>query len=100
MKLKDNSALKFQDATMANILCAYVTIKVHPTIRVQEFEMHVLDEPLYKQGYALHQLLETYRNQEELRCFLEAYLRRLTGFSMRSNASSNCSYAAAYEILI
>jgi len=43
MKLKDNSALIFQDATMANILCAYVTIKAHPTIRAQEFEMHVLD---------------------------------------------------------
>ena len=30
MKLKDNSAMIFQEATIANILCAYVTIKTHP----------------------------------------------------------------------
>lgn len=75
MKLKDNSAMIFQEATMANILRAYLTIKTHPTIRAQELEMHVLDETLHKQGYALHQLLETSRSreevEEELRCFLE-----------------------------
>jgi len=30
MKLKDNSAMIFQEATIANILRAYVTIKTHP----------------------------------------------------------------------
>jgi len=34
--------------------------------------MHVLDKTSHKQGYALHQLLETSRSQEELRCFLES----------------------------
>ena len=29
MKLKDNSAMIFQEATIANILRAYVTIKTH-----------------------------------------------------------------------
>ena len=30
MKLQDNSAMIFQEATIANILRAYVTIKTHP----------------------------------------------------------------------
>lgn len=75
MKLKDNLALIIQKATMAPILRAYLIIKTHPTIRAKELEMHVLDETLHKQGYALHQLLETSRSQgeieEELRVFLE-----------------------------
>lgn len=66
MKLKNNSAIIFQEATIANILRAYVTIKTHPKITAQELEMHVLDEPSQIQGYALHQLLEVSRSQEEI----------------------------------
>ncbi len=66
MKLKDDTALIFQEATIANILRAYLTIKTHPTIRAQELEMHVLDKTSRKQGFALHQLLETSRSQEEI----------------------------------
>ncbi|MGC9345179.1 MAG: hypothetical protein ACP5ER_00095 [Candidatus Bathyarchaeales archaeon] len=66
MKLKDDTALIFQEATIANILRTYLTIKTHPTIRAQEFEMHVLDKTSRKQGYALHQLSETSRSQEEI----------------------------------
>ena len=64
MKLKD-AALILQEATIANILRAYLTIKTHSTIRAQELKMHKLDETRTKQGYALHQLLGTSRNQEE-----------------------------------
>ncbi len=30
MKLKNNSAMIFQEATIANILRAYITLKAHP----------------------------------------------------------------------
>lgn len=95
VKLKNNSAMIFQEATIANIPRAYVTLKTHPKIKVQELEMYVLGETSQKQGHALHQLLEISRSQEEieeeLTQNLEVYLRRLTAFSIRFNASSNCS---------
>ena len=78
MKLKDNSTIIFQEATMANILRAYVTIKTHPTIKAQELKMRVLDKTSQKQGYALHQLLETSRNQEEIEKELREFLEKST----------------------
>ena len=78
MKLKNNSAIIFQEATIANILRAYVTIKTHPKITAQELEMHVLGETSQKQGYALHQLLEIFRSQEEIEEELRAFLKKST----------------------
>lgn len=78
MKLKDNSAMIFQEATIANILRAYVTIGTHPKIKAQELKMHVLGETPQKQGYALHQLLETSRNQEEIEEELRQFLAKST----------------------
>lgn len=78
MKLKDNSAVIFQEATATNILRAYVTIKTHPTIKAQELKMCVLDERSQKQGYTLHQLLETSRNQEEIEEELREFLEKST----------------------
>jgi len=66
VKLKNNSAMIFQEATIANIPRAYVTLKTHPKIKVQELEMYVLGETSQKQGHALHQLLEISRSQEEI----------------------------------
>jgi len=68
----------FQEATMANILRAYVTIKTHPTIKAQELKMNVLGETSQKQGYALHQLLETSRNQEETEEEVTQFLAKST----------------------
>ena len=67
VKLKNNSAMIFQEATIANILRAYVTVKTHPKMKAQELKMHVLGETSQKRGYALHQLLEISRSQEELK---------------------------------
>jgi hypothetical protein len=78
MKLKDNSAIIFQEATMANILRVYVTIKTHPTVKAQELKMRVLDKTSQKQGYALHQLLKTSRNQEEIEEELREFLEKST----------------------
>jgi len=78
MKLKDNSAMIFQEATIANILRAYVTIETHPKIKAQELNMDVLSETSQKQGYALHQLLETSRSQEEIEEELTQFLAKST----------------------
>jgi len=78
MKLKNNSAMIFQEATIANILRAYVTIKTHPKIKAQELKMRRTDKTSQKQGYALHQLLETSRNQEEIEEELSESLAKST----------------------
>ncbi|MBE0519709.1 hypothetical protein IBX35_01520 [Candidatus Bathyarchaeota archaeon] len=78
VKLKDNSVMILQEATIANILRAYVTVKTHPKIKAQELKMHVLGETSQKQGYALHQLLETSRNQEEIEEELRQFLAKST----------------------
>lgn len=78
MKLRNNSSIVFQEATIANILRAYVTIKTHPKITAQELKMHVVGETSQKQGYALHQLLEISRSQEEIKEELRAFLEKST----------------------
>jgi hypothetical protein len=78
MKLKNNSAIIFQEATVANILRAYVTVKTHPKMKAQELKMHVLGETSQKQGYALHQLLEIPGSQEETEEGLTQFLAEFT----------------------
>lgn len=78
MKLKNNSAMILQEATIANILRAYVTIGTHPKIKAQELKMYVLGETSQKQGYALHQLLEISRSQEEIEEELTQFLAEST----------------------
>jgi len=78
IKLKNNSTMIFQEATMANILRAYVTIKTHPKIEAQELKMRMTDKTSQKQGYALHQLLETSRSQEEIEEELTESLEKST----------------------
>lgn len=77
VKLKDKITI-FQEATMANILRACVTIKIHPKIKAQELEMYVLGETSQKQGYALHQLPEISRSQEEIEEELTRFLAKST----------------------
>jgi len=79
LKLKDNSALIFQEATIANVLRAYITIKTHPTIKAKELKMQTLSEAFKKQGYTSHQLLETSRSQEEIEEELRAPLEKFIG---------------------
>ena len=78
IKLKNNSTMIFQEATIANILRVYITIKTHPTIKAQELKMCRTDKTSQKQGYALHQLLETSRNQEEIEEELRQFLAKST----------------------
>jgi hypothetical protein len=68
----------FQEATIANILRAYVTIKTHPTIKAQELKMRITDKTSQEQGYALHHLLEIPRSQEEIEEELRQFLAKST----------------------
>ena len=66
IKMKDNSFIIFQEATIANILRSYMTIKTHPTIRAQQLELKRLTSKELKKDYATHQLLEVPRDPEEI----------------------------------
>lgn len=65
LELKDGTILVFQEATIANILRAYVHIKTHPTVRARELLLNAL-ESKRKEGYAVYQLLETTKSDEEV----------------------------------
>jgi len=76
VELKSGTILVFQEATIANISRAYITLKTHPQIRAQELETKTIDEGQLKEGYARHQLIETSKTpekvEEELETLLEA----------------------------
>ena len=75
MKLKNGLVLIFQEAPIANILRAYATVKTHPNIRAQELEMKMLTN-LRKDGYAVHQLLETPRKNEDVESELKELIEK------------------------
>jgi hypothetical protein len=52
----DGKELTFQEATIANLVRAYITIKTHPTMTRVQLQGKVLDDR--KDGYAEWQLLE------------------------------------------
>lgn len=62
----DGESLIFSEATIANILRAFVTIKTHPQINAIELREVVLSPEDRKVGYAEHQLLETERGHDEI----------------------------------
>jgi len=76
MKLKNGLTLIFQEATIASILRVYTTVKTHPSIRAQELENTTLTANLRKEGYAIHQLLETPRKNEEVERELKELLEK------------------------
>jgi hypothetical protein len=75
MELKNGLILIFQEATIANILRAYATVKTHPNVRAQELEMKTLTD-LRKDGYAIHQLLETPRKNKDVESELKKLLEK------------------------
>ena len=76
IKLKKGAVLLFQEATIANILRAYTTVKTHPNIRAQELEMKTLTANLRKEGYAMHQFLETPKATEGVESELKELLEK------------------------
>lgn len=75
LELKNGRVLVFQEATVANILRAYTTIKTHPSVRAKELKMKTLTAKQQEEGYAVHQLLETSRKDEEIEKELGELLR-------------------------
>ncbi|MEX2738789.1 MAG: hypothetical protein Q6356_006965 [Candidatus Wukongarchaeota archaeon] len=75
VKLKNKSAFIFQEATIANILRAYITIKTDPTVQAKELKMKTLTAKQQKKDYAVHQLLETPRKDEEIEKQLSELLK-------------------------
>ena len=75
VKLKNKSAFIFQEATIANILRAYITIKTDPTVQAKELGVKTLNAEQQKKDYAVHQLLETLRKDEEIEKQLSELLK-------------------------
>jgi len=78
IELKNGITLVFQEATIANISRAYITLKTHPHTRAQELEMKIASAEQLKEGYAKHQILETSKTNEEI----EEELRKLLDASI------------------
>jgi len=76
VELENGLVLIFQEASIANILRAYATVKTHPNIRAQELEMKILTADQRKDGYAMHQLLETSRKNEDVEGELKKLLEK------------------------
>lgn len=75
LELKNARTLVFQEATVANILRAYTTIKTHPSVRARELKMKTLTAEQPKEDYATHQLLETPKKDEKIQKELSELLR-------------------------
>jgi hypothetical protein len=75
-KLKTGTSLIFQEATIASISRAYVTLKTHPRVQAQELVMETLTEEQRKEGYAAHQLIETSRDSSEVKKELKEILEK------------------------
>jgi hypothetical protein len=54
--LQDGTEMTFQEATIANLVRAYITVKTHPTVRKVVLKGKSLSERKY--GYAEWQLVE------------------------------------------
>lgn len=76
IKLKNGLVLVFQEATIANILRAYITVKTRPDVRAQELKMETLAADLRKEGYAVHQLLEVPKKEEDVEKELKDLLEK------------------------
>jgi len=73
LHLKNGTILVFQEATIANIVRAFIAVKTHPTMRAVELKGVSLSSR--KPGYANYQLLESGRSQEEVQRELEELMK-------------------------
>lgn len=75
IELKDGRILIFYEATIANIVRAYITIKTHP--QKQAIELCCKELKNKKQEFAIYQLIETEKSENEILEELEGYLDKL-----------------------
>lgn len=60
----DGRIMVFQEATMANIARAFITVLTHPERQAVELVQKKVED--VKKGYAKHQLVETCRENDEV----------------------------------
>lgn len=72
VELKDGRILIFHEATIANIVRAYATIKTHPQKQAVELICKELRDR--KPGFATYQLLEAEKSENEILKELEKIL--------------------------
>jgi len=65
LKIKDKTLI-FQEATIANLVRAYITIKTHPNVKALKLKRKLMSETEIKNGYAKHQLIEVVEKAEEI----------------------------------
>ena len=58
LRLRNHEELVLQEATLANLVRAYVTVKTHPTLRGVQLVGRKLRQENIKEGFAVWQLLE------------------------------------------
>jgi len=67
MALEDGRVFIFSEATIANIVRAYINVKTHPTIKAIKLEKKHLKGRKLKSGYAHIQLLEVENDENDIR---------------------------------
>ena len=82
IQLKNGSALIFQEATMANLIRAYIKVKTHPSARAQELGAQILTPAQRKEGFTQHQLVETPTMSRAIEVELEELLKESTAFTL------------------
>jgi len=75
LETEEGERFFFCEATMANLVRAYINIKTHPQKRALELTRQT--HQTRKNGYAPDQLLETDSEDEILCRELEAYLKKI-----------------------
>lgn len=65
IELKTGQTLVLQEASIANIVRAYITVKTHP--QKQAIELQCKELKIKKTGFAEYQLLEIERKEKEIR---------------------------------
>ncbi|RLE62226.1 MAG: hypothetical protein DRJ38_10030 [Thermoprotei archaeon] len=67
IELSNGETLIFSEATIANIVRAYIHVETHPIKRAVELKITDLNtHPKLKKEYSKYQLLETTRNEAEI----------------------------------
>jgi len=62
--LNNDMVLVFHEATMANIMRAFITVKTHPLVEAVELQSVKLEQR--KKGFAEYQLLEVKRSAKDI----------------------------------
>jgi len=74
LELQSGVAFIFQEATIANILRGFITVKTHPRTDAVQLERREVPIQLLRTGFAKNQLLETPKGSREIKRELKSLL--------------------------